>query len=139
MAASNNAEKILETISSQIDLLTTLSVGICAGIVALLIQIAIHNHADGSAKLRLRWGDLLFLAFFCEGASLVLGYLSYGALTDAAPIVLGLVLDSTKTFAQHEFPNAGLIRGLALTQFLLFFVGILAVFVCLLRNRKLLI
>lgn len=138
MTIPNNAEKILETISSQIDLLTTLSVGVCAGIVALFIQIAIHNRSGEASKLRLRWKDLLLAAFIFEGLALVFGYLSYGAITDAAPAILSLNLEATKTWVEHSFRNASLIRYLVLAQFVFFFSGIICVLACLLKNRKLL-
>lgn len=138
MTTSNNPEKILEIISSQIDLLTTLSVGICAGIVALFIQIAIHNRSGEVSKLRLKWKDLLLAAFVFEGLALVFGYLTYGAITDAAPAILSLTLDANKTWVDHPFQNASLIRFLAIAQFVFFFAGIICVLACLLKNRKLL-
>ena len=138
MADAAGAEKILEAMSSQIDLLTSLSVGICAGIAALFIQIAIHNRSGDAARLRLQWKNALFIAFAAEGVSLVFGYLSYGAITAASPAILSLKLDATKMWTEHAFPNAATIRCLLIAQFGFFIAGVVSVFACLLKNRRLL-
>ncbi len=138
MTSADTAGKIIESISSQIDLLTTLSVGICAGIVVLYIQIAIHNHGKDNSKLILKWHVLLLISFFVEGISIVLGYCAYGAITDATPIILSLPFEKGKLFVEYDFKNSCMIRSLAIWQFLFFLGGILCVFICLIKNRLLL-
>lgn len=138
MSSTDTAIKIIDSISSQIDLLTTLSVGICAGIVAIYIQIAIHNRGKDSSKLVLRWQDLLIISFFLEGVSIVSGYCAYGAITDATPVILSLSFEKEKMFAEYAFSNSCMIRSLAIIQFLSFLGGILCVLICLVKNRVLL-
>ena len=135
MASADTAVKIIDSISSQIDLLTTLSVGICAGIVALYIQIALHNRGNDNSKLILKWQFLLILCFFLEGSSILLGYLAYGAITDAIPIIFPLQFVQDKIFSEYEFTNSCMIRALAIFQFLFFLGGILCVFCCLVKNQ----
>ena len=132
------AKSIIHSISSQIDLITTLSVGICAGIVALFLQITLHNHRKAERKLTLDWENLLFAAFCCEGLSIISGYCAYGSITNATPIIFSLTLEPQKTFAEYEFRNATLIRCLAISQFILFLGGIICVLVCLFKNKGLL-
>lgn len=138
MASADIAGKIIESMSSQIDLLTTLSVGICAGIVALFLHIATHNHSKDNSKVILKWQFLLLIAFFLEGLSIVFGYLAYGAITDATPMIFSLPFEQGKTLVEYNYRNSSLIRALAITQFAFFSGGILCVFICLLKNRLLL-
>jgi len=138
MAWDEIAGKIVESISSQIDLITTLSVGICAGIAALFLQIGLHNHSKDGQKLILNWQNLLFIAFCCEGISIIFGYCAYGSITDATPIIFSLTFVQGKIFTEYEFRNAALIRWLAIGQFIFFVGGIVCVFICLLKNKGLL-
>jgi hypothetical protein len=138
MAWDEIAGKIIESMSSQIDLITTLAVGICAGIVAIFLQIGLYNHSKDGQKLILNWQNLLFIAFFCEGISIISGYCAYGSITDATPIIFSLTFEQGKTFVDYEFRNAALIRWLAITQFIFFVGGIICVFICLLKNKGLL-
>lgn len=132
------AGKIIESMSTQIDLITTLSVGICAGIVALFLQIALHNHSKNDQRLILNRQNLLFIAFCCEGISIISGYCAYGSITEATPIIFSLDFEEGKTFVEYEFRNAALIRWLAKTQFIFFLGGIICVLICLLKNKGLL-
>ena len=125
---------IVDSITSQVDLLTTLAVAICGGIVALLVQVGFHNSDDSKKKATIRWGCLLLVAFGAEGVSLIFGYLTHAAVTDAIPILLQLEYDSSKTLAELDFEQEGHIRTAMIVQALAFGIGIACVFAVVWKN-----
>ena len=133
---SEVGEGIVAAITSQVDLLTTLAVAICGGIVALLVQIAFHNSDNEKQRVIFVWGPLLLAAFVAESLSILFGYLTYAAVTNAIPIVLQAQFEETKILAEQEFRQNALIRVVMTFQFVMFGLGIVCVFVVLLRNRS---
>lgn len=83
------AKAILDQLSSQVGLATALATAICGGLVALVIQLAIHNRS-GNARIALSGRWLIVLALLSEVVSLVFGYLARGAITDVAPVLMRL-------------------------------------------------
>lgn len=97
------AKAILDQLSSQVGLATTLATAISGGLVALVIQIAIHNRTAGTTPLVLSAQWLIPLALLIEAVSLLSGYAARGAITDAAPILMQLPADSWHvTATPHE-------------------------------------
>lgn len=84
------AEQIIKSMGSQMDLIFTLSVAICGGILALSVQIAIHNRAAQTSPLKYRGYWLLVLTFLFAGMSIILGYFSRGSITSSIPAIYNL-------------------------------------------------
>lgn len=83
------AKAILDQLGAQIGLATTLATAVSGGLVALVIQLAIHNgSANTKIVLSARW--CIIIALILEGVSLGLGYLARAAVTDVAPILMRL-------------------------------------------------
>ena len=85
------AEHIINSMGSQLDLIFTLSVAICGGIVALTIQLVIKGKNTQGLKLNTfsRWAiiALMLLVFITEGVSILIGYLCRGSITSNIPII----------------------------------------------------
>ena len=135
-------ETVLEQIGSQVDLGITLATALAGGIAALVIQIALHNRSDGSRPLSLNHAWLIALAFFCEGASIVGGYLARSAMTDATPILLKLPesawmkANKAISFGQITYDGAAALTGAVQFQAYALLAGLVAVFALGLLNFK---
>ena len=134
-------EKLLESLGSQIDLLFTLSVAVCGGIIALVFQIAIHNRSDGTTRpIKIHWPWALLLALVAEGISLLCGYFARGAITANIPSIYRIDFSdpTIKTFGRATaFDGYGMLAGLITWQFIAFAVGLSLLFVLTFTNRKL--
>jgi hypothetical protein len=143
---STIAKAILDQLSSQVGLATTLATAISGGLVALVIQVAIHNRAGGTTPLVLKSQWIVTLALFIEGVSLLSGYLARGTITDVAPILMQLPADSWHAAAglPHEasrfgavaFPGSRLLSFMVETQFITMMVGLFLIFIFAFLNRE---
>lgn len=139
------AKAILDQLSSQVGLATTLATAISGGLVALVIQIAIHNRTAGTTPLVLSAQWLIPLALLIEAVSLLSGYAARGAITDAAPILMQLPADSWHvTATPHEafrfrevvFPGSGQLSFMVGTQFVTMLLGFFAILFFAFFNRQ---
>jgi hypothetical protein len=137
MEGSAVAPILIDSMTGQSETLSTLSLAICGGIAALLLQVAIHNRSDGTKKLRLRASDLLLVAFVLEGASFVVAYLVRGSIVASVPELMNLKYDPQTALSPAASNGLQAIRTLELTQFTLLGLGILAILVVLIVNRPL--
>ena len=99
------AKEIISSVGNQIDLIFSLSVAICGGIIALVFQVALHNSKKESSVVKIEWAFLLWLSFLSEGISVLFGYLSRGAITANIPSIYKI------DFAKITQATAGLCRG----------------------------
>ena len=81
------ANQIISSMGRQIDLIFTLSVAICGGIIALVFQLALHNSKLNKSPLRIEWHFLLWGSFLFEGISVLFGYWSRGAIPANIPSI----------------------------------------------------
>lgn len=130
------AKQLISGMGSQIDLLVTLAVAIFGGIIALSIQIAVHNHKPENTKIQLCGNWLLILALATQGTSIVFGYFARGAITDVTPLLFNLKFSADKLWISYEYPHSGTLITMMLVQFGSLFLGILCVFFFILCNRK---
>ena len=128
---------IIYAIFTQVDLVTTLSVAVLGGFVALLVQIAFHNMDQKKTRFLINWFYLVPVFLLLECAAVLLGYLVIGAVTAAIPSLLNTHY-SLANLADQEINQLNLIRALAIIQFVAFFVGIICVILLLVKNRKML-
>ena len=128
---------IIYAIFTQVDLVTTLSVAVLGGFVALLVQIAFHNMDQKKTRFLINWFYLVPIFLLLECVAILLGYLEIGAVTAAIPSLLNTNY-SLANLADQEINQLNLIRALAIIQFVAFFVGIICVVLLLFKNRKML-
>lgn len=139
VASTDVAEKIIDSLGAQIDLLFTLSVAVCGGIIALVFQIAMHNRSGkdaGAIQIRSSWA--LVVAMLFEGVSFLCGYFARGAITRNIPSICRLDFGTTATFEPSpDFPGYNTLAYLIACQFYAFAVGALLLFFLTFRNRRL--
>jgi hypothetical protein len=131
------AEEIIKSMGSQMDLIFTLSVALCGGIIALLVQIAIHNRSKTAAPLNLRGYWLLVFTFLFAGVSIISGYLARGSITSSIPEIYQLDFSNIKSWGSASFEASSTIKILFLSQFWTFFLAILCLFVIVCINLNL--
>jgi hypothetical protein len=150
MAASvdNNAlvKTIVDQLGSQVGLSTTLSTAICGGLVALVIQISIHNATGGTSKIALSYPNLIPVALALQVASILLGYFARGVITDIVPILMQLPPDTWQkagagglqplTFGAANFSGAASLYWFVLLQFVTMFIGLISIIAFACVNMK---
>ena len=140
------AKAILDQLSSQVGLATTLATAISGGLVALVIQVAIHNRSGGTTPLVLNAQWLVLAALLFEALSLLSGYFARGAITDVAPILMQLPADSWHASAAmpHEasrfrdvmFPGSRQLSWMVTVQFFAMLIGLFVIFAFAFVNRN---
>jgi hypothetical protein len=135
MEEKDIAEQVVASMGSQIDLIFTLAVAICGGIVALIFQIALHN-SKKEADLKVEWRCLLWLSFLAEGLSVLFGYLSRGAITANIPSIYKVPFGKIDTWGSASFPGFYTMKWLISLQFYTFLMGVLLLFILILKNLK---
>jgi hypothetical protein len=131
------AEQIIKSMGSQMDLIFTLSVALCGGIVALIVQLAIHNRSVPASPLKLRGYWLLVLTFLFAGTSIIFGYLARGSITSSIPEIYRLDFSKIKSWGSASFEASCMLKFLFQSQFWTFFLAIICLFVVVILNRKL--
>ena len=131
------AEQIIKSMGSQMDLIFTLSVAICGGILALSIQIALNNSATRKTPLKYRGYWLLILTFLFAGLSIILGYFSRGSITASIPEIYKIDFSTIKSWGAASFDASFMLKILFATQFGMFFLAIICLFVVVFINRNL--
>ena len=129
------ARAVLDQITSQSDLLTTLSLGICGGLLFLMMQVMLHNGKEAQ-KIRFRWPALLVACFLTEGASIASGVFSRAAITAITPTVFSLDFSRIGNWTDAQFPGHDFLRVTAGMQFILFFLAIIELCVFILANHE---
>ena len=136
MAANEIANGVISSMGNQIDLIFTLSVAICGGIIALIFQVALHNSKKESSVLKIEWGSLLWLSFLSEGISVLFGYLSRGAITANIPSIYKIDFAQIKTWGAASFEGSCTMKWVISLQFYTFLIGVLLLFVLVVKNLK---
>jgi hypothetical protein len=136
MNAEKIAEQTINSMGSQMDLLFTLSVAICGGIIVLLVQIALHNSGAGN-KIKLNSTSLLIVTFIFEGMSILLGYFARGSITSSIPQIYKLDYAKINSFGSAVFDAHCMLKSLFLLQFFTFFIGIILLFFLVWNNKDL--
>lgn len=136
MSSVKIAEQIIKSMENQMDLIFTLSVAICGGLIALFIQLAIHNHTQ-SSNIEMKGAILFLVTFVFEGLSLIFGYFSRGSITSNIPKINSLDFSKIERWGAVSFDGYGTLKFLFIMQFILFIVGIACLFILLLMNKDL--
>jgi hypothetical protein len=137
MAGSEIASAVESGITSQSQLITTLSLAVIAGLVGVLWQSRLHN-ATHPRPIHLRCFPFFILAVTCAGIAIALNYVVAGMLIEMAPQLFSHAFDATKSFSTQDFSPAPIsrLRLVSLIQFFVFFVAIAAGATFVFCNRK---
>jgi hypothetical protein len=129
---------VSQGISSQSELVTTLSFATIGGLFAFLFQIWIHNASSGNTRIDFRSYWSFWTAVGLAGLSILFGYLISGMLIKYAPTLYAHAFDASKTFLDQEFsvPQVLQVRYYALIQFFSFFFGIIFAGLFIFLNRR---
>jgi hypothetical protein len=134
------AKTIIEQMGSQVDLLVTLATAIYGGLIALFIQILIHNreHESSAIKFNPKTLQLIVLCLLFEGLSICSAYFARATITALTPAIFRIDTSSLQSWSDAPLqPGAGFALKLWPTiQFLFFFLGILMLFLFMTRNRQ---
>lgn len=130
------ANQIISSMGSQIDLIFTLSVAICGGIVALVFQVAVHNSKTNGFPLTIEWHHLLWVSFLSEGISVLFGYLSRGAITDNIPSICRVDFSQIETWGAAKFKGLSSLEFCVKLQFYTFLIGVILLFILVCTNLK---
>ncbi len=130
------AGQVLKSIGAQIDLLFTLSVAICGGVIWLIVQLAVHNNAESTKTIRLEWPCLLTVTFVLEGLAIFFGYLARSAVTASIPAIFRADYTGILDFGNLQFQGHTLLKYALILQFLTFLAGIACLLIILLKNKK---
>jgi hypothetical protein len=138
MASQEIPKQIIASMVGQVDVLFTLSVAICGGIIALIFQISLHNTTANKTVLEMKGKRLLFLSLFTEGASIVLGYFAHGSIIANTPSIYKMDFAKIDHWGSvASFEGFGTLVCLMQAQFVAFGVGFLFLFIVVLLNKKL--
>jgi len=134
------ANTIIEQMGGQVDLLVTLATAVFGGLIALFIQILIHNCDQEKNAIQFNpktlWLVMLCLLF--EGVSISSAYFARGTITALTPAIFRIDTYELQSWSDAPLPPGG---GFALIlwptiQFLFFVLGILSLFLFMFRNRQ---
>jgi hypothetical protein len=136
MAGSEIATAVQTGITSQSQLITTLSLAVIVGLLGVLWQSRLHN-ATHPHPIHLRSFKFFIFAVICAGIAIALNYVIAGMLIEMAPQLFSHTFDATKSFSTQDFGSAPIsqLRYASLIQFSVFVAAIVfgAIFVA--RNR----
>lgn len=137
MVDSEIASAVERGITSQSELITSLSLAVIGGLLVLLLQFRMHNAANPENPVEMHWFPLYCVALTFSGLSIVFGYFLSGMLVQMAPQMFSHAFDATRKFSEQDFGPApvGRLQVVSLLQFLVFVGAILAGVTFILRNR----
>ena len=127
---------VVEAITGQGDLLTTLSLAIIGGLFAFAVQIVLHNEGNELKRISLNAIWALMLCAALQLGSIVAGYMLRGTLVAAIPMIFGSKFAVDSQLQDNQIIGLDKARELAVYQFSFFAVGILMMIVFLLLNYK---
>ena len=128
------AEQIIESMGAQLDLLFTLAVAICGGIIVLIVQMALHKN---NKPVEFQGFGFLIVTFLLEGISIIFGYLSRGSITSNIPKIYRIDFSKIDSWGSASFEGYGMLKTLFCLQFVAFLLGIACLFILLCMNKSL--
>ena len=137
-----NAEIALaaeRSISGQNELLTTLSIAVIGGVLAILAQINLQN-SETSRAIILRYNFLMWLSILAAMVTIGLSYIISGMLVEMSPQIFSTEFDVTRPFSAQNFGVAPIkiLQKISGVQFVSFLLSIIfgAVFIMINIGRR---
>ena len=131
------AEESIKAMTSQIDFIHGLALAVLGGILALTLQIILHNRKDDSTKVNLQAPSIILVSLVLSLLSMLFATLAKGSLTSSLPSIYKYDFCTVNRLAGAAFDNAGQVSFLAATQSWTFLAGVLAIAAFAWRNRGL--
>lgn len=135
------AKTIIEQMGSQVDLLVTLATAVFGGLIALFLQIIVHNTDPNKTPVifTAKSFRLVIAALLLEGGSISVAFFARGAITALTPAIFRVDTSGLESWSQAPLPGGGdvALRLFPTVQFLLFFLGILLLAIFIILNRSL--
>ena len=140
------AASIERGIIGQTDLITSLSLAVIGGLLALMVQVKIHNasHPTNAAVFEgFRW---FVISLGLAGLAILTGFLIYGMMIEMGPLIITHDFDRA-AFSEQKIeyvpPNKkkpeevpiGALRWLSITQAMLFLGSVVCATAVILTNR----
>lgn len=125
----NAINLFISSANEQAELLMTLSVSVCGGIIALIFQILIFNKKGEGEVIPLKKFWLCTTAFFFLFVATAFAYLVKGNLASLAFTLNGATIDALTSIAQQsQIPGLSVFRVLSLIQAGSFLIGVGMIF-----------
>ena len=114
------------SIVSQAELVSTLSLAVIGGMLAVLIQVRTHNSSDDTKEIFLKHIWLMWGSTTLAVISIALSYVVSGMLVQMSPQIFSVEFDYTKRFSRQDFGSAPMswLRTISGLQFLAFLLSI---------------
>lgn len=132
------ASDLISNIEGYLQLLTTLSLGMCAGTFALVIQVIFHNADNSVAPVRLKAISLVIVAIVLLLFSIGCGIATKSVLVSAVPAIHAIQWGKDSAVVYLEDACLGAIINWAMAQVGFFILGVVALAVVLIANLRLL-
>ena len=115
------------SLTSQAELLTTLSLAVIGGLLAVIIRVRTHNASGGNKPIEINHMWLMWIAMGCAAVSIATSYLISGMLIQMSPLIFSHNFDPTQAFSNQEFGDAPIlqIQTFSFLQFLTFALSII--------------
>jgi hypothetical protein len=127
MEGKDIAPALIEALSSQSTILSSMGLAVLGGLLAFSMQIIFHNHTESSRPIRVGKMISVWICASCEVAAVFLGYFISGAIVSALPILFNSTYAPDKALHENAIERLDVIRYLSLTQFAFFLVGAIAI------------
>lgn len=132
------ASAVERGITSQSELITSMSLAVIAGLVALLLQLRIHNTSHPDKKIDTAWTPLFYLSLAFCALSICIGYIISGALVQMAPQLFSHKFQKGAKFSDQAIGEApiGMVQFFSAAQFIVFSIAVICALSYVVRNRK---
>ena len=130
------AKSVVDQMSSQVDLLTTIAAAIFGGLAAFFVKGVFEaDHDQRRLVLQLEYKLFAYLALISEGIAVFLGYLTRGSITANTPAIFGFKgLKDLNNLNEIKIDGYSTLRNLAVWQIIVFGVGILFILLFIMFN-----
>lgn len=126
MDGKDIAPALIDALSSQSTILSSMGLAVLGGLLAFSMQIIFHNHGDSNRPIKVGKMISVWICAGCEVVTVILGYLISGAIVSALPILFSSTYAADRALTANAIEPIGLIRDLSLAQFAFFMVGAIA-------------
>jgi len=133
------AKTIIEQMAGQTDLLITLATAVFGGLIALVVQILIHNcdRSKDQIAINLKSLWLVIACLLLESVSIASGYFARATITALTPAIFRVDTSTLESWSDAQFSGRFALTLWPSMQFSLFVLGILMISVFVIRNRQL--
>lgn len=114
------------SISGQNELLTTLSIAVIGGVLAILVQINFQNSEHARHNVSLRFRFLMWISILFAMLTISLSYIISGMLVEMSPQIFSTQFDTSRPFSAQNFGVAPvkILQKFSAIQFFSFLLSI---------------